>query len=115
MNDEKWADLLVQIKNMFGIISQETEDVTKIENDGSEKIIGSLEKVVFENDLGKMMVTRKSSPLVVGRNENYHRKGIAATSFIYSPTEKSHHLAAYKWNESSQDWEEISLKATFSL
>ena len=116
MNDERWFDLIEQIKIKFEIISDETEDVKTYELDGSEMIVGTLQKIVFENDMGKMMVTRKTSPLVVGREEKYHKKpGVANTKLLYSDTEKVYHLAAYKWSNDMNDWEEISLKGTFTF
>lgn len=116
MNNDKWLYLVDQIKDKFGIVSRETEDVTAVEKDGTEKKIGTIEKIIFENELGKMMITRKTTPLVVGREERYHKKrGTAATSLIYSPTESVYHIAVYKWNASKGIWEEITLRGTFTV
>ncbi len=116
MNDEKWLDLIDQVKRKFKLELQETEDVFTTDFDGNQSKIGILEKIVFTNELGKLMVTRKTTSLVIGRDEKYHKKrGTAVTTLTYSPTEKVHRLNLYKWNNEKNDWDEIELKGMFSI
>ena len=116
MQDERWLDLIESIREKFSILSEETEPVFIEQNDGTDQEIGQDEIVIFNNPLGKLKMVRTTTPLVTGRDEQYHkRSGVATTKFIYSDTEKVHRVALFKWNEDKSDWEKIDTKGMFSI
>ncbi len=116
MTDEKWMDLLETIKDKFKIESEEFEPVVVEQNDGEETEIGKIHHVIFTSPMGKIKLSRKTTPLVEGRQEQYHkRSGVAMTKFIYSETEKVHSLEAFMRNTRTDRWEKIDTKGTFTI
>jgi hypothetical protein len=116
MTDEKWLELVEQVKEKFKVEDEETEPVTVTQSDGSEMEIGIIESIIFRNPMGLMKLSRKTTPLVEGRDEQYHKRtGVAVTKFIYSQTEKVHSIDAYLWNERMENWDKINVKGAFTF
>ncbi|MEI6221295.1 MAG: hypothetical protein WCP97_00855 [bacterium] len=116
MQDEKWFGIVEQISKNCSIESRDTEDVVVTEADGHREIIGTLEKIIFTSPMGKMMLTRKTTPVIVRREEHYHKRGGASvTKFIYSPDEKVQKVSFFRWDDKMDNWEEISIRSAFSV
>ena len=116
MQDDKWYDLIEDIKQKFEILSQEEEPIYAEQNDGTDLEIGKKEIITLKNPMGKMQIIRTTTPLVIGRDEKYHKhSGVGVTKLIYSPTEKVHKIEAFVWDTMKEEWKKIDTKGTFSV
>ena len=105
MNDDRWQDIILKIKENFGIDEQRTEDLAE------EKGLGEVEVVEFTGPLGKMKLERTTQPLVIDR-KSIGSKRIGSDKVIkytYSDTEKIHRFKAFKWDDAQDDWEEMKM------
>lgn len=105
MTDEKWQDTIATIKEKFGIIEQSKEEIT-------EEGGGTVEKIVFNGPLGKMMLERIVRPLIIGKKTTGSKRigSWTRVDYIFSDTEKVHKLKVYKWNSNQNVWEEIKIE-----
>lgn len=106
MNDDRWQDILLKVKENFGIDNQETRELSE------EEGLGEMESVEFNGPLGKMKLERTTQPLVLDR-KSIGSKRIGSDKVIqytYSDTEKFHKFKAYKWNDAQNDWEEMQME-----
>lgn len=103
MTDEKWQEVIAKIKDNFKLINHQTEEFD--EGFG----LSSIEYVEFIGPLGKMRLERITKPLVIDKKTiGSKRIGSSATvEYIYSDTEKVHKFKAYRFNDKSQEWEEM--------
>lgn len=102
MTPERWKIIIGNIKDNFEI---EEEDTAHFDDEGGVDI----EYVVFKGPLGKMRLEFVSKSIVLDKKTTYSRRIGSETKveYIYSDDEKSHILAAYKWDDSQDDWVEI--------
>ncbi|MBU1148648.1 hypothetical protein KKI23_01015 [Patescibacteria group bacterium] len=102
MNAEKWGEILDLVKEKFGIIEQGKEDLDP----------GEGEFLIFNGPLGKMKVVREVKPLVIDKKVISSRRvgSFTTEEFIYSDTEKTEKMKAYKWDEDDQAWVEMEMK-----
>ena len=102
MTPEKWTNTVNTIKDKFPVT--DTGD-TSIEEEGGIEI----EYIEFEGPMGKMRLEFISKPVVLDRKTNYSKRIGSETQidYIYSDSEKSHKMVAYKWSDYEDDWEEI--------
>lgn len=108
MNAEKWGEIIDLVTEKFGIIEQGKEDLDP----------GEGEFLIFEGPLGKMKVVREVRPLVIDKKVHSSRRigSMATEEFIYSDTEKTEKLKAYRRDENDEAWVEMEMKAeAFSL
>lgn len=102
MTREKWQTILGNIKDNF-----------KIEEEGSEFVDEeggvSIEFIIFDGPLGRMRLEFVSKPLVVDKKTTYSKRIGSETKidYVYSDSEKSENLTAYKWDDSQDDWVEM--------
>ena len=110
MTNEKWENLIFMIENKFGILEKRTEDIT-IEDDIGNEVKGTKNKVIFKNEMGKIKLERENRPMIVDKKMHYHKTAGtgAKVEYIVSDTEMVHKVTAYKWNEATNDWEELKL------
>lgn len=110
MTNEKWQNLIFMIEEKFGILEKETKD-SLIEDDIGNKVKGTRDMVIFENEMGKIKLERENRPMIVDKKMHYHKTAGtgAKVEYIVSDTEMVHKVTAYKWNEASDDWEELKL------
>jgi len=110
MTDKKWQELISMIEENFGI---EERGSKEIEEEGG----GLIEFVIFEGPLGKMKVERISRPVVIDKKTTYSRRigGGVKVDYIFSPTEKTHKLRAYRWDGEQNDWIEIEAGEGFRI
>lgn len=102
MTREKWTIVLGNILDNFEVLEHDKEF---IEEEGGI----DLEYVVFIGPLGKMRVEFIEKPIVLDKKTNYSNRIGSETGveYVYSETEKSSRLIAYKWSEEGDDWIEI--------
>jgi len=102
MNEEKWGGIIDTVKEKFGIEERGKENLDP----------GEAEFLIFEGPLGKMKLVREVRPLVIDKKVIASKRiGSDATEeFIYSDTETTEKLKAYKWEETSEEWVEMEMK-----
>ncbi len=111
MNDEKWEDLIFNIDQKFGIENQKTEDLQIEDGLGKKEKKGKKEIVIFNSGIGKMKLERTTKPLILEKKVHYKKTKAQSgqVEYIFSDTEKTHKVTAYRWNDQEGDWEEIDL------
>lgn len=110
MTQDRWQ----QIKGMiFDDFSDVKEFVEKLE--APER--GSAEILEFNGPLGRMRIEYWTKPTILGKNVSGSRRvgSHHQVDYIYSETENSNFLLAYKWDNDQNDWLEIDLKNSFNL
>lgn len=108
MIDEKWLDLKDSIKEKSDILEDKTEDLMIDVDKGQEKL-GTVDVLICQTPMGKIKLERTNKPVVLDKKVQYHRrKEGSKIEYIYSNTEWTHRLDAYKWNEQDNDWEKIN-------
>lgn len=102
MQPEKWIVIKGNIKDNFAV---EDEGSEHIDDEGGIDI----EYIVFQSPLGKIRLEHIAKPIVLDRKTTYSKRIGSETKvdYVYSETEKSYQLDAYKWNEKLETWEEI--------
>lgn len=102
MTPERWKITIDNLRDKFPV---EEEDSIHLDEEGGVDI----EYVVFKSPLGKVRLEFVSKPVVLDKKTTYSRRIGAETKveFVYSDTEKSHTLIAYKWDEGIGDWVEM--------
>jgi hypothetical protein len=107
MTDEKWVDLKDSIKEKFEILEDKTEDLL-IDVDEGQKKLGTVDVLICQTPMGRIKLERTNKPVVLDKKVQYHRrKEGSKVEYIYSDTEWTHRLDAYKWNDADDDWEKI--------
>ena len=107
MNDEKWLDLKEEIKTKFEVLEDKTEDLI-VETEEGKKKIGTQDILICQSPLGKIKLVRINRPVILDKKVHYHRrKEGSRVEYVYSDTEFTHRLEAYKWNEEEGVWEKI--------
>ena len=104
MHDEKWYYLLEEIDRKFGIDEKHTEEVP-------EKKM-TVETAIFTGASGRMKLERTTRAVVLERQVKFSKRvgGETVEKYVYSDTEKTHRVAAYKWDEEARAWEEIDFR-----
>jgi len=106
MTDERWQELIGQIKDSLEILDHYTKDLPE------EAGQGSVEVIEFQSPMGKMKLERTTQPLLLDK-KTYGSKRMgsqADVKYIYSETEKTHKFKAYKYDSNTDDWTEIQLE-----
>ncbi|MCL5794876.1 MAG: hypothetical protein M1338_00750 [Patescibacteria group bacterium] len=100
MTDEKWQQVIANIKDNFELISHETSPIA--EEDGG----GEAEIIEFNGPLGKMKLERTTQPLVIDKKTIGSRRIGSQTKveYVYSDTEKVHRFKAYRWSDPDGGW-----------
>lgn len=108
MTPEKWEEIVGEIKDKFEV---EKHDREHLEEEGGVDI----EILVFIGTLGKMKLEFIAKPRIIDKKTDYSLRIGSETNvqYIYSDTEKTYHLHAYKWDEENQDWIEIDAASFF--
>lgn len=110
MSPDKWKQLKGQIQDQFKNVSITEEKLEDFER-------GEMEIVLFDGPLGQMRLEYITKPVVLDRQTHGSRRIGSHTEveYIYSDTESSHSIKAYKWDEGQEDWLEIDTKASFQI
>lgn len=110
MTPEKWQATKIQLQNAF-------KDVQVSEEELAEPDKGKIEILEFVGPLGRMRLEFTTKPLILDKQVSGSRRigSHHEVKYIFSETEVSHILKAYKWDEEEGDWLEIDLKNSFAL
>ncbi|MFH1523153.1 MAG: hypothetical protein ABIE43_05055 [Patescibacteria group bacterium] len=102
MTAEKWQDIINNIKDNF---KAEDEGKEHLEDEGGVDI----EYIVFQGPIGKIRLEFITKPIVLDKKMTYSKRIGSETKvdYVYSETEKSNKLMAYKWDEDNENWVEI--------
>ena len=109
MTKEKWEEIKGQIKDSFGVQEEKKEDL--------DFGPGEKEIILFNGPLGKMKLEFITRPVVLDKRAIASRRigSHRTVEYIYSDTEKSYTMKAYKWDEEQNDWLEMEAGKTFQL
>jgi len=99
MKLERWHELLDQINETFEL--EEKGSYEDEEHGGT-----TTEYVVFDGPLGRLRLEFETHPLVLDTKTKYSNRIGSETKveYIYSPTEKTHTLSVYKYDEAADEW-----------
>ena len=106
MTPEKWEKTIGQIKDNF-----------KVEDEGSQHSDehGGIdtEFIIFAGPLGRMKLELITKPVVLDKKTTYSRRIGSETKvdYVYSESEKTSRLTAYKWDEGQDGWIKIEAGA----
>ncbi len=105
MLQEKWETILANIKNNFKV-----EEYDKVEYDEFGGTI--IEYVVFESNLGKIKLEFTSKPVVINKKTHYSKRAGSdvLVDYVYSKTDRTNHMNAYKLNDIEDEWIKIDPK-----
>jgi hypothetical protein len=103
MQPERWQYIVGNIKDNFEILESDSEHC---DDEGGVDI----EYIVFKSPMGKVRLEYISKPVILDKKTIYSNRIGSETKvdYVYSQDEKSYKMMAYKWNDSADDWEEIS-------
>ena len=106
MTKEKWEKIKGQIEDNFEI--EEHGDRREDKMGGID-----IEFFIFKGPLGKMKLEHISKPVVLDKKTTYSNRIGSNTKvdYVYSDTEKSYKMKAYKWDEEQDDWVEMDARA----
>lgn len=104
MQEEKWQEVLEKIRSNFDIEEHETTDLEDVPN-------ATVETVVFNSPMGRIMVERTLKPKVVDKKTLYSSRAGAAVNvdYEYSDTDMVSTVEVFKWNEISDDWQKADI------
>jgi len=106
MTDERWKEILGRVKDSFEVTEERTEDLQ--EDSG----LGTVEVIEFKGPLGRMKLERTTQPLIIDKKTMGSRRigSETAVQYVYSETEKVHKFKAYRFDESNQNWIEMTME-----
>ena len=102
MTEEKWQDIIFNIKEKFEVLNEDSGEL--------EGVPGSFESLEFESPLGKVKIERVIKPKLL-EEKTITSKRIGAdvrVEKIYSEDETVSFIRAYKKNNQTDAWEEIN-------
>ena len=102
MTIERWEDIKGNIKDNFEV---ESEGKENHDDDGGVDV----EFIEFKGPLGLMRIEFISKPVIIDKKTSYSRRigSETAVEYVYSGTERSYKMNAYKWSEEKEEWMEI--------
>jgi len=105
MTDERWQQIIGQIKDSFEIIDERTEDLPEASGPGFVEI------VEFNGPLGRIKLERTTQPLVIDKKTIGSRRIGSNTKveYVYSDTEKINRFKAYRWDNNDGIWVEMAM------
>lgn len=111
MNDDKWLELKIKLKDKFGEIKESTRDESS-EDDMGNTIPTKVEEVEFDSPLGHLRIARTTRPKVLDKKTHYHKgAGGAQVEYVLSEDEFSHKLEVFKKDEVTGDWQPFEVPA----
>ena len=110
MNQEKWLDLKLDIKEKFGIKDEKKEEMELGQKEDGTKFMEEKEIVEFESPLGRIKLEKITKPKVLDKKTLYSRRAGSniEVEYVYSPDETVCQFKAYKWNGEKDEWDEIT-------
>ncbi len=103
MAPEKWESIIGNIKDKFSVLDEGKEH---IDDEGGVDI----HYIEFEGPLGRIRLEFVQKPVILDKKTIYSKRIGSETKvdYIYSETEKSAKMTAYKWGEDNDEWQEIN-------
>lgn len=101
MKEERWGDLVEQIKQRFTIKEHGRE--------ADESGVGITEFIIFESPRGLMMLEMIVKPRVIDTKRHFSKRAGAETVVenVYDKVDKIRTLKVYEWIDQDDDWREI--------
>lgn len=108
MDIDKWQQLKETLRSKFDVDEEGTEDLITY-NNNEQVTKGTADFIVIVTPMGKIKVSFQKKPMVIDKKVHHsHRAGESEyIEYIFSDTEFTYKLHAYKWNENKEDWDEI--------
>ncbi len=109
MTEEKWLELTGKVKDSFEVIDQGEEDLA----DGP----GKVQYIIFNGPVGKMKLALTVKPVVLEEKAIGSRR-IGSDKTIrreYSETEFVRTLKVFRYDEATDDWQEMEAGDTFKV
>jgi len=109
MTNEKWQKILGNVLDSFTVEEHEKEHID--EQGGVD-----IEYVIFQGPLGRMRLEFEEKPVILDKKTTYSRRAGSDTAidYVYSDTEKSQKMRAYKWDQEQEEWEEMEANKLFN-
>jgi hypothetical protein len=109
MNDDKWIDLKIKLREKFGKIKESIEEEAS-EDDVGHQIPIKIERLEFDSPLGHLRMERTTRPKILDKKSHYHKgAGGAQVEYVLSEDEFSHKLDVYKLDEVTGDWQPLDV------
>ena len=101
MSPERWEKIKGHVKDSFEV---DEEDAGQFED-----MPGTFEYLVFNGPMGKMKLEFITRPVVLDKKTTTSRRigAEVAVEYVYSEDEFTHKMTVYKWNPTSEDWDEM--------
>ena len=101
MNLERWNSIISDIKDKFTVLDERHESF--------EDMPGDIHVIEFETPVGRVKLEFTQRPLVLDKKSiTSHRIGAhAKVEYTYSETESTYKMSAYKWNDRTDEWEDM--------
>ncbi len=102
MAPDKWESIVGNIKDGFDVLDEGREH---IDDEGGVDI----HYIEFEGPLGHIRLEFVQKPVIIDKKTTYSKRIGSETKvdYIYSDTEKSTKMTAYKQNDDKNEWQEI--------
>lgn len=102
MHEDKWKDTLAMIKSKFTVLNHGTEQLEDVPN-------ATREFIEFDSPTGRMRLEYTIKPAVLDKKTTYSKLGGRASNveFIYSKDDLVRRMQAFRWNESTGEWDEV--------
>jgi hypothetical protein len=102
MQPEKWTMIKGNVKDKFNV---EDEGSEHLDEEGGIDI----EYLVFTTPFGKIRLEYVVRPVVLDKKTTYSKRIGSETKvdYVYSDSEKSYKMDAYKWDDKLETWAEI--------
>jgi hypothetical protein len=111
MNDDKWLDLKVKLREKFGDV-EETVEKESGEDDMGQSVPTTTETLQFDSPLGRLKMIRTTRPKILDKKTHYHKgAGGAQVEFILSDDEMTHKLEVFKLDEVTGDFLPLDIPA----
>jgi hypothetical protein len=107
MNVARWEQIKNLVKEKFGsVVERQEADAASQE---------TAEILEFDGPLGKMKLAFTTRPKILDKKTTYSNRvgSEVKVDYVFSAEENVQHLQAYRWNEASNDWQEVD-SAMFS-
>lgn len=104
MNEARWGEILDLVKEKFGVLEHSRGDFLE---HGQKR--GERETLIFKGPLGRMKLEFIKKPRVLEKKIHSHRRRAGAiTEYVFSDSEFTCNLLAYRWDEGSKSWMEVT-------
>lgn len=106
MNDERWDELVYRIS----VKAKQMDRDTETRDEGRTTV----ETVLFDVGMGRMRLQRVSRPIVLDKKMIYSKRigGETSTEYVFSETEKTHHVTLHRWSPEESAWVEVDFRKT---